>query len=101
MRTSARSRTEDRRAPYLHAGMEAALADHHELELPGHHWKMGLTAPVGGSPDATPSPRAAAGALRYHAASWTRPIRQAFGQQVGDRSAETPKRRNEQRGVRL
>jgi GNAT superfamily N-acetyltransferase len=36
---------------HLTPGMDAALAERHELALLGHHWKMGLAAPVGGPPD--------------------------------------------------
>jgi ribosomal protein S18 acetylase RimI-like enzyme len=36
---------------HLSPGVEAALGERYQLELLGHHWKMGLAAPVAGPPD--------------------------------------------------
>jgi hypothetical protein len=36
---------------HLTPGVESALGEHYHLELLGHHWKMGLSALVGGSSD--------------------------------------------------
>lgn len=58
---------------HLTPGAEAALADRHEMELLGRHWKMALAAPVGGPPDdavARLGPADAGEAVAFYAASY-------------------------------
>lgn len=58
---------------HLTPGVEAALGERHQLELLGHHWKMGLAVPVAGPPDDAVvrlAPEHAGEAVRFYAESY-------------------------------
>lgn len=58
---------------HLSPGAEAVLGERYHLELLGHHWKMGLAAPVAGPPDDAVvrlAPEHAGEAMRFYAESY-------------------------------
>jgi ribosomal protein S18 acetylase RimI-like enzyme len=58
---------------HLSPGVESALGARYQLELLGHHWKMGLAAPVAGPPDDAVvrlGPEHAGEAVRFYAESY-------------------------------
>lgn len=58
---------------HLTPGVESALAEHYQLEPLGHHWKMGLAAPIAGPPDDAVvrlAPEHAGEAMRFYAESY-------------------------------